>query len=120
MEISRDEIKPPDGWIFKTDWTVDMNRAVDEEGKYLSNVYMCIQCHLSPPNPIHTYTYEGWEYAEEAGLYDYVPFERNTHLCRRRKWVRVRVRDRDTKAIEKKKVRGSNHTIHVYCVQHHR
>ena len=42
MEISRDEIKPPDGWIFKTDWTVDMNRAVDEEGKYLSNVYMCI------------------------------------------------------------------------------
>ena len=31
-EIHRDQIKPPEGWIFKEDWTVDMNRAVDEEG----------------------------------------------------------------------------------------
>ena len=32
-EISRDQIKPPEGWIFKDKWTVDMNRAVDEEGR---------------------------------------------------------------------------------------
>lgn len=31
-EISRDQITPPDGWIFKDEWKVDMNRAVDEEG----------------------------------------------------------------------------------------
>ena len=32
-EISRDQIKPPEGWIFKDEWKVDMNRAVDEEGR---------------------------------------------------------------------------------------
>lgn len=30
--ISRDDINPPDGWEWKGQWTVDMNRAVDEEG----------------------------------------------------------------------------------------
>ena len=32
-ELARDDIKPPDGWIWKTDWRVDNNRAVDEEGE---------------------------------------------------------------------------------------
>ena len=47
----------------------------------------------------------GWEYTVEAGLNTpYVPFERNIHLSRRRRWVRIRVRDPDSKAVEKKRV----------------
>ncbi len=48
--------------------------------------------------------YLGWEYAVEAGIGAWVPYERNIHLSRRRRWVRTRIRDKDSKAIEKKKV----------------
>ena len=33
-EISRDDLKCPEGWLWKTDWKLDKNRAVDEDGKY--------------------------------------------------------------------------------------
>ena len=32
--LTRDDIKPPDGWIWNTDWKIDKNRAVDGEGEY--------------------------------------------------------------------------------------
>ena len=41
-ELTRDDIKAPDGWIWKTDWTVDSNRAVDEEGECVHVVSMCM------------------------------------------------------------------------------
>ena len=31
-ELTRDDIKAPEGWLWKTDWAIDKNRAVDEEG----------------------------------------------------------------------------------------
>ena len=31
-ELTRDEIKCPDGWLWKADWQIDIDRAVDEEG----------------------------------------------------------------------------------------
>ena len=40
----------------------------------------------------------------EAGLAAWVPYERNVHLSRRCRWVRLRIRDKDSGAIEKKKV----------------
>ena len=47
----------------------------------------------------------GWEYTVEAGVdTSYVPFERNSHLSRRRRWIRVRVCDHNSKALEKKTV----------------
>ena len=49
-------------------------------------------------------TLSGWEYSVEAGLGAWVPYERNVHLCRRRRWVRLRKRDKDSKAVEKRKV----------------
>ena len=30
---ARDEIELPDGWEWSTIWDIDLNRAVDEEGK---------------------------------------------------------------------------------------
>lgn len=47
----------------------------------------------------------GWEYAVESGIGTWVPYERNIHLSRRCRWVRLRVRDKDSKAVEKKRVR---------------
>lgn len=41
----------------------------------------------------------------QATLGAWLPYERNHHISRRQRWVRKRVRDRDSKAMEKKKVR---------------
>lgn len=49
-------------------------------------------------------TCTGWEYAEEASIAAWVPYERNTHLSRRRRWIRLRARDKNSRAIEKKQV----------------
>ena len=40
-QLTKDEIKLPDGWLWKAGlaWTVDMNRGVDEEGKYMIVTY---------------------------------------------------------------------------------
>ena len=31
--LTRDDIDVPEGWLWKGDWGVDRNRAVDDEGK---------------------------------------------------------------------------------------
>ena len=119
-ELTRDDIKAPDGWIWKTDWTVDSNRAVDEEGECVHVVRgrigkiqdCCLLTSLLPspfllpslPPPSLPPALSGWEYSVEAGLGAWVPYERNVHLCRRRRWVRLRKRDKDSKAVEKRKV----------------
>ena len=33
VELARDDIKCPDGWLWKGEWQVDMGRAVDDEGQ---------------------------------------------------------------------------------------
>ena len=30
--LSRDDIKCPEGWLWKEEWKIDVNRAVDEDG----------------------------------------------------------------------------------------
>ncbi|XP_037084352.1 myoferlin-like [Pollicipes pollicipes] len=52
-------------------WTVDLNRAVDEEG---------------------------WEYCVESTLGGYGPVDKLYHLCRRRRWVRPRTMVEKVKA----------------------
>ena len=44
----------------------------------------------------------GWEYCVEAGLGGWQSSERTFHLCRRRRWVRTRIRVSDPKVAEKK------------------
>ena len=61
--IAREETELPDGWEWQHDWDVDLNRAVDEEG---------------------------WEYTVEATLGGYGPVEKTYHMCRRRRWLRLR------------------------------
>jgi len=42
-ELTKDDIKPPDGWIWKdTEWKIDRNRAVDEKGEYISCMCVCL------------------------------------------------------------------------------
>ncbi|KAG1682552.1 Dysferlin [Nymphon striatum] len=64
------DIHPPVGWVWDDAWQIDLNRAVDEEG---------------------------WEYAVEATLGGYSPVEHTYHLCRRRRWVRMRTFIKDLK-----------------------
>ncbi len=52
----------------------------------------------------------------EAGIGAWVPYERNIHMSRRRRWVRIRVRDKDSKAIEKKRVRGKLAAYEHYLI----
>ena len=33
-KVILEELEAPEGWAFRGDWEVDMNRAVDEEGKF--------------------------------------------------------------------------------------
>ncbi|KAG1682548.1 Dysferlin [Nymphon striatum] len=67
------DIHPPVGWVWDDAWQIDLNRAVDEEG---------------------------WEYAVEATLGGYSPVEHTYHLCRRRRWVRMRTFIKDLKVTE--------------------
>jgi len=32
-ELTRDDIAVPEGWLWKEDWKVDGNRAVDDDGE---------------------------------------------------------------------------------------
>ncbi len=34
-KVALEELEAPEGWAFRDDWEVDMNRAVDEEGKLI-------------------------------------------------------------------------------------
>ena len=88
-ELTRDQMEVPEGWLWKDDlpWKVDMGRAVDDQG---------------------------WEYAIEAGMGNWVPYERNGYLFRRRRWVRLRVRDRNAKVQQKKKVFALTHFRAIY------
>ncbi|XP_028412829.1 myoferlin-like isoform X1 [Dendronephthya gigantea] len=66
----RQEIQCPKGWVWTSEWKIDLNRAVDEEG---------------------------WEYTVEATLATYGPVEKVYHLCRRRRWIRERKFVKDSK-----------------------
>ena len=125
--VSRDKIKAPPGWSFSDEspWRVDINRVVDEEGmwvyissiiitnlKYLSlaslkiiHTFIHNHTHIHKHTHTHTHacspinTHAGWEYTVQDGVnMQYVPYERNIHHSRRRRWIRVRVRDSDYKA----------------------
>ena len=38
-ELTRDEIRAPEGWLWKEDWQIDMGRAVDDAG-----LCACVLC----------------------------------------------------------------------------
>lgn len=75
---ARDELVCPEEWEWTSDWTVDLNRAVDEDG---------------------------FEYTVEATFGGYGPVEKTYHLCRRRRWVRNRVLVTDAK-MEQEQIRA--------------
>lgn len=43
---------------------------------------------------------KGWEFAVEATIGGYSPVEHTYHLCRRRRWVRMRTFIKDLKVTE--------------------
>ena len=53
-KVILEELKAPEGWAFKEDWEVDMNRAVDEEGKLIRVILSGVRVNtlsLSPSLP---------------------------------------------------------------------
>lgn len=60
---SKDEIELAENWKWDDDWTVDINRAVDNEG---------------------------WEYCVEPSMGGWSPSEKIYHLNKRRRWIRNR------------------------------
>ncbi|XP_020606989.1 myoferlin-like [Orbicella faveolata] len=71
----KDKIKCPEGWEWTSNWEVDDNRAVDDEG---------------------------WEYAVDASYGVYGAIQKAYHLVRRKRWVRKRLL-KDSKAVVKQK-----------------
>ena len=60
---SKDDIKLQTNWKWDDEWTIDINRAVDNEG---------------------------WEYCIDPDLSSWSPIEKIFHLYRRRRWIRNR------------------------------
>ena len=58
-------------------------------------VCVCCGCSLTADILVSLPLPTGWEYAIEAGLGNWVPYERTGYLFRRRRWVRTRVKDKD-------------------------
>lgn len=61
--MGKDEIKLETNWRWTDEWSVDINRAVDNEG---------------------------WEYCVEPSMGGWSPSEKMYHLHRRRRWIRNR------------------------------
>ena len=80
--MERDE--PPAGWEWEDEWTIDANRAVDEEG---------------------------FEYCVNQTLGGWCPTEKVFHLNRRRRWYRTRVVQVGNAIELEKKVRCSFNLI---------
>ncbi|XP_011812036.1 PREDICTED: fer-1-like protein 5 [Colobus angolensis palliatus] len=78
---ARENMKCPQGWHFKKDWVVELNHAVDSKG---------------------------WEYGvgiPPSGLPQvWSPVEKTYHSCRRRRWARVRFRNRGALSREQETV----------------
>ncbi|EDO36866.1 predicted protein, partial [Nematostella vectensis] len=74
--VDKDTVTCPEGWDWNQEWTVDMNRAVDEDG---------------------------FEYSVDPSVGAYVPVEKTYHLSRRRRWVRTRKVIKKKPSIEPKK-----------------
>ncbi|CAF0920234.1 unnamed protein product [Rotaria sordida] len=66
----------PPGWEWENDWTIDTNRAVDEEG---------------------------FEYCVNQTVTGWCPVEKLYHLNRQRRWYRIRVLKTDFNIEERKK-----------------
>jgi hypothetical protein len=54
-KVLLEELEAPEGWAFRDDWEVDINRGVDEEGKLmrvmLSDTIRVNSLSLSLPSP---------------------------------------------------------------------
>ncbi|CAD5119914.1 DgyrCDS8495 [Dimorphilus gyrociliatus] len=59
----KEDVVLSDGWEWKNQWSIDKNKAVDDDG---------------------------WEYSIEISIGGWGPVEKMYHLCRRRRWMRTR------------------------------
>ena len=62
-KIQPEDVTIDENWKWDDEWTIDLNRAVDNEG---------------------------WEYCIESSVGGWSPSEKMFHLNRRRRWIRSR------------------------------
>ena len=82
--VNKDNLQIGKNWEWISDWALDTNRAVDENG---------------------------WQYTVDAEDGPWGPVERNIHITRRRRWVRTRRRIGDPKKDEKEVSTAFTHSI---------
>ena len=73
--MSKDTLTIRKGWEWISEWQIDLNRAVNEDG---------------------------WQFSIDADEGPWVSSERTIHVARRRRWVRTRQRLEDVRKEEKK------------------
>lgn len=95
--LSKNErVDPPVGWKWEDDWTIDTNRAVDEEGERSARQSLFSMSFFL------VRMFEGFEYCVNQSLGGWCPVEKIFHLNRRRRWYRTRILQEEHTSEERK------------------
>lgn len=115
--VPKDEVDCPPGWVWEeVEWSEDLNRAVDDQGRYtyarpISSTYQMEPLIMLANTP----GCSGWEYGitipPDRRPKSWVPAEKLYHTNRRRRWIRLRRRDQQKMEALKKVQQESEQLI---------
>ena len=99
QELTKDDIGVPPGWKWTSDdWIVDLQTAGTDDGNIAITDTSLHAMSVCPPG----WSYSTERYDSDEGFsegQDWIPYERNTDLTRRRRWFRTREKLTRTSAV---------------------